>query len=728
MIRTMRFGTELRRFFRTKMTSLAILVAICIPLLYGALYLWAFWNPYDRLDHLAVAIVNEDRAVTTSDGTVVHAGSDVEKAIVDKHTLDWHETTASEATSGLAANTYYAVVTIPENFSASVASVSGSSPIAAPINVTYDDANGYTTRTLLASVMRELRSGVSATLGESMVERTLLGLNDISTGLTTAHSGAVTLADGTSALSTGAAKAADGASAVSSGASTLATGAAQAATGAGQLQVGAASLADGAAQADSGAQQLAAGAGTLASSAGSLASGAQSLSSGLGQASTGASALASASTQLAAGATSVSQGNQALAAALASTADNSASTLTTLGELVAALPDSDPRKASLTTELATLSGTLGALKSQSQTVATGAAGVATGASTLAQEAPALSQGVAASAQGAQQLAGGSSQLSAGATQLATKAGELAAGTQKVSAGASQLADKSGELATGVAQVSDGATTLAGGASDLATGTRQVADGATSADEGAAKLRDGLKTALDKVPTFDNAASTATVMSDPVSLDSGWSNEASSMGEGYAPYFVGLALYVGALILWMLLRPISKRSLAAPVSALRLVLSGALPSWALGLAQVAVLFGVLIGALGLHPTHLVATLAFAVLVSIAFVSLQQTIAIWLGPAVGRLVVLVLLMLQLTSAGGTFPAATTPLFFRVLHVILPMTRVVDGFRESLTGDLSSVFATSVTYLVVLIALNVGMATWGAARLRTWTITRLHPDVTL
>lgn len=714
MIRTMRFGTELRRFFRTKMTSLAILVAICIPLLYGALYLWAFWNPYDRLDHLSVAIVDEDRAVTTSDGTVVHAGSDVEKAIVDKHTLDWHETTASEATSGLAANKYYAVVTIPEGFSASVASVSGSSPIAAPINVTYDDANGYTTRTLLASVMRELRSGVSATLGESMVEKTLLGLNDISSGLTTAHTGAVSLADGTSALATGARKAADGTT-------ELAGKLGEAATGAAQIQDGATTLADGAAQTNAGAQQLSAGAGTLATNAGSLAAGAQSLSSGLNQASSGASALASASTQLATGATSVAQGNQALATALSSTADSSASTITSLAQLVAALPDSDPQKASLTTQLATLSATLSGLKTQSATLASGSAGVANGAASLAQQAPVLSKGIATSAQGAQQIAAGSAALSSGASQLAAKTGDLTAGTQKVSAGASQIADKTGELATGL-------STAATKSAELADGSRQVADGAASADEGATKLRDGLKTALDKVPTFDDAASTASVMSDPVSLDSGWSNEASSMGEGYAPYFVGLALYVGALILWMLLRPISKRSLAAPVSALRLVLSGALPSWALGLAQVAVLFGVLIGALGLHPTHLVATLIFAVLVSIAFVSLQQMIAIWLGPAVGRLVVLVLLMLQLTSAGGTFPAATTPLFFRVLHVILPMTRVVDGFRESLTGDLSSVFATSVTYLVVMIALNVGMATWGAARLRTWTITRLHPDVTL
>lgn len=39
-----------------------------------------------------------------------------------------------------------------------------------------------------------------------------------------------------------------------------------------------------------------------------------------------------------------------------------------------------------------------------------------------------------------------------------------------------------------------------------------------------------------------------------------------------------------------------------------------------------------------------------------------------------------MLQLTSAGGTYPVQTSPGFFGAIHPYLPMTYVVDGLRPS------------------------------------------------
>lgn len=728
MIRTPRFGTELRRFFRTRMTSAAVIVAVCIPLLYGALYLWAFWNPYDRIDQLSVALVDEDRSVVASDGTTVSAGRQVTDALVSSKALRWQQATASEAAAGVATGTYYAAVTIPDGFSASVNTAATAAPAAATIQVTYDDANGYTTRTLLASVMRELRSTVSASLGDAMVEKVLLGVNDISSGLTTADDGATKLADGTASLAAGAGSAADGAATLDSGASTLADGSSSLASGASTLDSGAAAVSDGAAKLSTGVASMSTGAGQVASGASSVASGATTVAGGLDDLSAAASAVQSSTTQLSAGAGQVAAGNRALAQAATAASQNSGPTLTALQQLVVSLPDTDPRKAGLESELVALGGEVNALATQTLAVSAGADKVAAGAAQLAQETPNLVTGVSTLTAGAHQVASGATQVSNGAVTVSAGAQQAATKSAELAAGASQAAAGAGQVASGAESVASGANDVASGADKLASGTKGVAQGAVQTNNGAASLRDGITAALAKVPTFGDAAGSAEVMSNPVTLSSAWSHEASSMGEGYAPYFVGLALYVGALILWMLLRPISKRALAAPVSALRLVLSGGLPAIALGLAQVVVLFLVLIPGLGLRPQHLLATLAFAGLVSIAFVSLQQMIAIWLGPAVGRLTVLVLLMLQLTSAGGMFPASTSPVLFQVLHEVLPMSRVVNGFREAITGDLSSVFVTSVTYMVVLIALNVAMGTWGAARQRTWTITRLHPDVSL
>jgi putative membrane protein len=99
----------------------------------------------------------------------------------------------------------------------------------------------------------------------------------------------------------------------------------------------------------------------------------------------------------------------------------------------------------------------------------------------------------------------------------------------------------------------------------------------------------------------------------------------------------------------------------------------------------------------------------------------------GPA-GRLLVLALLMLQLTSAGGTYPVQTSPGFFGALHPYLPMTHVVEGLRHLVTGGgLGPVWQACgllAGYAVCALALTAHTA----RRSQTWTIDRLHPEISL
>ena len=55
---------ELRRMTRGRLPRAALAVLTVIPLLYGALYLYAFWDPYGNLDRIPVALVNADRPAT----------------------------------------------------------------------------------------------------------------------------------------------------------------------------------------------------------------------------------------------------------------------------------------------------------------------------------------------------------------------------------------------------------------------------------------------------------------------------------------------------------------------------------------------------------------------------------------------------------------------------------------------------------------------------------------
>ena len=50
-------------------------------------------------------------------------------------------------------------------------------------------------------------------------------------------------------------------------------------------------------------------------------------------------------------------------------------------------------------------------------------------------------------------------------------------------------------------------------------------------------------------------------------------------------------------------------------------------------------------------------------------------------VGKFIALILLVLQLAAAGGTFPIETVTKSFRFLHPLLPMTYTIGLLRESL-----------------------------------------------
>ena len=69
--------TELKRFKRGALPKVAIAVLLVIPLIYGALYLWAFWAPTDNMNKLPVAVVNLDRPAEAPSGKTLTAGNDV---------------------------------------------------------------------------------------------------------------------------------------------------------------------------------------------------------------------------------------------------------------------------------------------------------------------------------------------------------------------------------------------------------------------------------------------------------------------------------------------------------------------------------------------------------------------------------------------------------------------------------------------------------------------------
>ncbi|GAA2528454.1 YhgE/Pip domain-containing protein [Rarobacter incanus] len=854
-------GTELRRFRKGLVPKLAIIAMVLIPLLYGALYLWAFWDPTGRLDNLPVALVNEDQSVEV-DGTTVDAGDQVTDELVKSGDLKWEETDAATALQGVKDGRYYFAVSIPKDFSQQIASAAGDDPAQAKINVTYNDANSFLATTLGRSAMTQVESAVREKISDQAVDKVLVGLSDARDGFAQGSDGALQLADagekitaGASQLANGSAKAADGAGSLATGAGklnrgaqTLAAGASSLSSGTSQLSSGASALNKGTSSLASGVKKLSTGAASASDGSKKLAAGTSSLSSGASSAATGASSLAdgtkriaSGASQLSDGAASTREGAEKLRVAVSTmsqgfTSDNgilSGAKKASKGatELAEGLAASQATVDQLPTQLGNIATLISAndaalegagvpatnalrqqnaaaLKQLSQLAQSGLdtkydaavagaqalADKSAGLPYLAQSLQAVSSGVSTIEgqltstgsttsptlrDGIDQLAAGSKTLSTGASQSAAGASSLAAGTKKLAAGATtvdsgaqalssgakklatgassaakgatKVSGATGKLATGASSAALGAAKVASGASQLASGTTSavkgagtLADGITSLAEGANKLQTGSEKATagaqelsDKLAdgtkqipddTATRRAARATTISAPVSVADTDLAKAEGFGEGFAPFFISLALFVGSLITWLLLRPIPSRSLAAPVSGGRIMLAGYLPAFTIGVGQVLVMLAVIHFGLGLNLANPAGVVLFTMLIAAAFLALQQMFIALFGPAAGKVVILAFLMLQLASSGGTYPVPTTAGFFQALHPWLPMSYSVTGLRQLITGGADSRLLVSIAYLVGLLVVSWVVTGVRAGRMRTWSLDRLHPSVSL
>lgn len=692
---------ELRRVTTGRLPKLAVAAMLLVPVLYSATYLYANWDPYSTLRNVNAAIVNADQPVTQADGTEVHAGDDVAKKLKASDTFNFDEVDAATAAKGVKNGSYAFSLTIPATFSSHLTSAENLDPQQATLTVTTNDANNYLVGTIADKVSSSVRSSIASTIGEQAANNFLLGFSDVHSKLVQAADGAAQLADGAGQLKAGADQLASGASQGADGAAALAAAQKQLADGADQLNAGSSALADG---------------------AGTLSTGTATLADGLAQLTTATQALPASTAQLASGAQQVSDGTAVIAQYSGELADAATQAIADApavkAQLVQSLLDAGvPQEQvdAISAQLDTLTAPIGQANSalqtangQVQSLSAGAQQVAQGAAALAQSAPALASGVSAAADGASAANSGAAQLASGADQLHTGAAQLASGEHQAVAGADQLAGGSVQLRDGAGQLSDGAAQLAGGATELAT----------KLNGGAAQVPH---------PDRDTREQTAAQIGDPLAVQNTSIASAGNYGAGLAPFFLGLSMWIGAYVLFLLVRPLSNRALASRASTFQTAVGGWLPSALIGIGQAIVVYVAATVLVGIKPEYGWLTFGVLVATALAFTSFLHGINAKFG-AIGKFIGLVLLILQLVSAGGTFPWETIPGPLHVLHYVLPLGYVVDALRHTLYGAYLPAIGTDLMVLGIYLLLGLALSMWAAYSGRRWSLRRLRPELVL
>ena len=675
-----------------------ILGLILVPLVVAGGFLWAGWNSDDRLDRVQAAIVNKDDPVKLN-GQLVPLGRQLSGGLVaskDDPNFSWVITDAKDAKAGMAEGRYAAVVTIPKNFSANATSFSADEADEvhhATIDVQTSQISGLADPVVGQAITAQATKILNSTLTESYLKNIYLGFNSTGKKFTTLANAAGKLSDGTDQLSGGLNQTASGTGEFASGldqlddgAQELASGLGQYATGVHQYAIGVDKLADGTGQSADGAHKLAKGGKKLASGADQLAEGADGIAGGLKVLQNGSKQTQGLGTK------SYAKNVAGFAGGLKqyegfTKALSSAKTPEEVAKVNPQLvcPSQLPAESCPAYYAGLTAGSTAAYQGLQSPDGGKTPGLVSGASGLAKGAAGLDSivsglrfgpdgdtGVQAYAEGVNSFADGVGKYADGVGQLATGLGKLATGTDKLALGGH-------ELAVGADQITVGATQLAGGTSQSATGAAKLYDGVSKLSaggeqlaDGTGRFADGLDKGKDQIPSYDKTLRNklSSVVTTPVTTDTVrkiFPDEASTT------LLTVIALWLGALATFLILRAVPAGLLASMKPSWRLAFDGVLPAAVVGVVQAGVLTAVLGALLHLDASEIAALGGLATLTAVTFAVLNHALVAWFG-GVGRFISVLVIVI---AAAGAITSAL-PGAFGVIAPFLPTTPALDGLR--------------------------------------------------
>ena len=640
----------------SRIKRLAVVVGIIIiPLLYSYLYLGAFWDPYSRLDALPIAIVNADEGAQIN-GQDRNLGEELITSLQEDGSLTFTVTTEEDASTGTKDSRYYAQMTIPADFSKDIASAQTTDKTIASLSFSANEKRNYLASQIMKSAVTQVEEKLRSKVDSEIVQNLADKLTAVPVSLSTLSDGLGKLSDGSVALAAGTKDLSSGTETFAEKMSTFKTGVTDASSGSVTLSAGAATL-------DTGIDSLLEGAKALTAS-----------TENIGQIAEGAAALAEGAKAMNSSLSAYTAGVDSLIASVNSTSGFLKNYATVMNPSIMKDPYfsafmtkmSDPAVSANLTELSKANTSL---KDASQQIADGAQTLSSGTASLPELKTALAQletGLTQAKEGSAALSGGAADLEAGLADIDTATAALAAAADDIKSGAADAAD--------------GASALSDGISTAETGV----DGSiTTADTDLTKL-DGLA---------DFAAAPVTVENTPV-------NPVANYGTAFAPYFLSLSLWVGALMIFLgtymdnddsftILSRNSKRKYLRSFIYL-----------GLGLVQAVVLGKVLELGLGLTVSNEALYYLACCLFSVTAVSIVQFFMVNCK-AVGKFLCIIILILQLTSCGGTFPMETVPGLFNVLYPFMPMTYSVGLLKEAISGGDNTLIIRNAVVLILITA---------------------------
>lgn len=165
------FRRDLRGMIKNPIAILMIAGICIIPSLYAWVNIKAAWDPYTNTQQVPVAVVNVDKGATIA-GKQINVGDNIVAQLKTNKNLNWQFVSPEQAKIGLASGEYFAELEIPSNFSSNLATLTSDNPVKPEliykVNTKLGPVANKITEVAQQNLLSQIKSSVMSTISQQL--------------------------------------------------------------------------------------------------------------------------------------------------------------------------------------------------------------------------------------------------------------------------------------------------------------------------------------------------------------------------------------------------------------------------------------------------------------------------------------------------------------------------------------------------------------------------------
>ena len=203
---------------------------------------------------------------------------------------------------------------------------------------------------------------------------------------------------------------------------------------------------------------------------------------------------------------------------------------------------------------------------------------------------------------------------------------------------------------------------------------------------------------------DNPQIIVDFISSPVQMNTVAVYEISNYGSAMAPFYTVLALWVGALILVALIHvKVKDNKELEGVKPYQKFFGRYLNFFVIGQVQTIItVFGDLFY-VRIQCKHPIAFTLAAMMTSFVFTFLIYSLTAAFGN-IGEAIAVVIMVIQVAGAGGTFPVEVLPSVYQYLYKFMPFSYCMNALRECVAGMYQHTYGRCLATLLIYVGISV------------------------